>query len=44
LGDLGVDIKIILKWILRIWVGRASTGLAWISIRLVTAAMNVLVL
>jgi hypothetical protein len=33
LGDLGVDVKIILKWILRIWDGRACTGLIWLSIR-----------
>ena len=31
--DLGVDGRIILKWILNKWAGEAWTGLIWLRIR-----------
>jgi hypothetical protein len=32
LGDLGVDERIILKWIFKKWVWEAWTGLIWLRI------------
>jgi hypothetical protein len=43
LEDLGVDGRIILKWIFKKWGGEAMTGLAWHRDRwraLVNAVMN----
>jgi hypothetical protein len=32
LGDLGVDERIILKWIFKRWDGEAWTGLIWLRV------------
>jgi hypothetical protein len=32
LQELGVDRRIILKWIIKKWAGRAWTGLVWLRI------------
>jgi len=32
LGDLGVDERIILKWIFKRWDGEAWTGLIWLHV------------
>jgi len=37
LEDLSLDVRIILKWILKMWDGQAWTGLIWLRIGTVGA-------
>jgi len=32
LGDLGIDVRIILNWIFKNWDGEAWSGLVWLRI------------